>query len=64
LQVSQEDESRILEMVKGSNLPIQVSIEVGQGFNKGEFILDTEHERWIGVHRLITNHFQSHVHRV
>lgn len=64
LQVSQEDESRILEMVKGSNLPIQVSIEAGQGFNKGEFILDTEHERWIGVHRLITDHFQTHVHRV
>lgn len=64
LQVSQEDESRILELVKGSNLPIQVSIEAGQGFNKGEFILDTEHEGWIGVQRLITEHFQTHVHRL
>ena len=64
LQVSQEDESRILELVKGSSLPIQVSIVAGQGFNKGEFILDTEHERWIGVQRLIAEHFQTHVQRV
>ena len=63
LLVSEEDESRILELVKGSNLPIQVSIEAGQGFSKGEFILDTEHERLVGVRRLITNHFQSHIHR-
>lgn len=63
LLVSEEDESHILELVKGSNLPIQVSIEPEQGFSKGEFILDTEHERWVGVRRLITNHFQSHIHR-
>lgn len=63
LYISIEDEARILELIEQSGIPLNVSVTLDKKFGKGEFILDTDHEQWLGVHRLIAEHFQTQIRR-
>jgi flagellar biosynthesis/type III secretory pathway protein FliH len=58
LSVSQSDYEDIVELIGNSGLPISVSVQPELTLSEGEFILDTDHEKWVGVRHNIVNYFQ------
>lgn len=58
LSVSQNDYEDMIELVGRAGLPMTVSIQPELTLSEGEFILETDHEKWMGIRHNIIDHFQ------
>ena len=58
LSVSQNDYEDMIELVGRAGLPISVSVQPELSLSEGEFKLETDHEKWVGIRHNIIDYFQ------